>query len=569
MFGNVPKRFIPDPEYLPELIFAHPDIQYVHYRKTLNACDMILHEGIREERGRRDRMAVIDLNENKRFTFGQLERMVNRMACALKKLGVNPGDRVLWSLEERVEAIVSQLAIWKIGAVSVPSSVTERARELGWMIADTEAVLVITQPGQYGELEKAAEQIKSVKWVILTDRDAAANKSGTSTLNLPVFYWDDLMAENEEMEICHPNAPLDVSSIFYTGGTTGRPKGCIQTHAGEVVISDLNLKHVRAITWQDVMFTHAPIGHAFGNCEKINHPLRAGCTVVLKNRPRPEQVWNILAECGVTIMAGAPTMYQMMLNQLPSGFDPKKLKLRICFCSGEYLTNSLYDRWKNLTGVPLSNAVGTSPMREAFIDSVSRGSKIAPGTSVGRPIPGYEVKLLREDGSEAKWGEMGRLAVRGPTGIAYWKNIHPNIEQKNREDIRDGWSLIDDAFEFDREGWLWFKTRLDNMIVSGGRQIAATEVEEVVGNHPAVERIAVVGVPDEERGQIVKAFIQLKPGIVASEELKHDIREYAKANMAVYKCPRLIEFVPEISLDKVGKIQRRNLRESSQREARG
>ncbi|MFZ3371427.1 MAG: benzoate-CoA ligase family protein, partial [Desulfitobacteriaceae bacterium] len=206
---------------------------------------------------------------------------------------------------------------------------------------------------------------------------------------------------------------------------------------------------------------------------------------------------------------------------------------------------------------------GMTPMRHIFIESALHGIKVAPGNSVGKFVPGYEYKLVDDKGNKVKNGEIGRLAVRGLTGVVYWCNLHPQMPGKQREDTINGWNLLDDAYTQDEDGWLYFSTRLDNMIITGGRQIAAPEVEEVLSAHPAVNQVAVVGVPDPVRTNSVKAFVVLNPGYTPSEELIKELQAYAKDNMSFYKYPRIIEFIDSLPRDAVGKIQRRLLREQS------
>jgi 2-aminobenzoate-CoA ligase len=252
----------------------------------------------------------------------------------------------------------------------------------------------------------------------------------------------------------------------------------------------------------------------------------------------------------------------MMLAACP---DPRVaypgIALGSAMSSGEILDPRTYAAWHDL-GFPLRNAVGMTPMRHLFIDSNEDGRKTAPGLSVGAPLPGYEARLTDEDGNTVTGPDTpGRLAVRGPSGITYWINRHPSIRERAAKDVRGGWSFLDDAYRRDEEGWLWFDGRLDDMIVTGGRQVAPVEVEEVLSAHPAVAEVAVVAAPDELRGQVVAACVSLQSGYEPSDALAGELQAHAKAAMAGYKYPRRIEFMAALPKDGVGKIQRRRLRE--------
>lgn len=550
LFSNVPEKFLPPQEDWPDFIYAHPDVNWVHYREHVNVASEIL-DGIAKHGWGND-ICIYDANKNKAWTYNRLQEEVNRLGNALKKLGIKPGDQVMWRFGEEPEAAVVALAIWKIGAINVATALQERAREIEFIANDTEAVMIICQADQEDPVQKALPNLKTVKHIISVPESRHDN----------MLDYRKLLSEAETELEAYPNLPGDAANIFYTGGTTGHPKGCLHTHATQLIICDMNCKVVYDITPQDVIFCAAPLGHGFGNHQKINFPFRFGASAVYKERPTPKEIWELLIKYKVSVFVGIPTLYRMMLDC----FDPSfrdKLNLRLCSCAGEMLHKDLMDRWNEQVGVELSNSVGLVPMGNSFIQSVVNGCKVAPGLSVGKPIPGYEYKLIDDNGNTVKNGEIGRLAVRGVTGIVYWNNLHPYMPGKQKEDVRNGWCWLDDAYTQDEDGWLFFHTRLDNMIVTGGRQVAAPEVEEVLTGHPAVNQVAVVGVPDPVRTQSIKAFIVLNPSYAPSDELVKEIQQYAKENMSVYKYPRIIEFIDDLPRDHVGKIQRRILREKS------
>jgi 2-aminobenzoate-CoA ligase len=548
LFGNVEQRFLPETEQLPCLIFGDAALHKVWSGAPLNACAEILDATV--ERVGQQRTAIIAPGSpDGTWTYGQLLSRVSRLAAGMRSLGIEAGDRVLIRLPDVPEAVVTQLAAWRIGCVVVPSSVLETTRELEFMLDDVEASAVVCASEFAADLEKAIAGTTSVRHVIGWPHPVA----GGPTV-------DDLVARGAAGTDCYPSSPFDASGIYYTGGTTGLPKGCLHTHAAEVCSADLNAR-ARGATADSVFLTHAPIGHAFGNGEKINFPLRLGAAVVIADRLGPADMWRIIAEHSVSVLAAAATMYRMMLTTVTPADLAGAQSLTSVVSSGEVLDETTFERWNSTVSCPVRNTVGMTPMRHLFLDSNIDGVKAAPGLSVGAPLASYEARLVDEGGATSKPGKAGRLAIRGPSGITYWINKHPGVADRARQDVREGWSLLDDAYVRDDDGWLWFHGRLDDMIVTGGRQVAPIEVESVLSAHPDVAEACVVPVPDAIRGQAVCAVIRLRDGVEADDALALAIQAYAKASMAAYKYPRRVEFVRELPKDGVGKIQRRRLRE--------
>lgn len=552
MFENVAPRFLPEPEHRPELTFGYGALQFVHYRRHFNAGEELLDGTIR--RLGADRPAIHEPARDRTWTYGELLGAVNRLGNGLLRLGVQPGDRVLLRIPDVAEMAVAQLAVWKIGAIVVPTSVLERAREIAFMVNDTEATTIVADAEYLDEVRKARIEMPGVRNVIAIPD--AGDAVGAASL----------MADASEVLSMYPTRPLDASGIYYTGGTTGHPKGCLHTHASEVCLADLNAA-CRAAGPDDVFLTHAPIGHAFGNGEKINFPLRLGASVVYAQRLGAREMFELATRYRATILAGAATMYRMMLREEPAPISRyPQLSVRNALSSGEILDQETQAQWQEVLGFPLRNTVGMTPIRHIFIDSGWNGEKVAPGLAVGAPMPGYEARLVDVlTGQPAEPGEPGRLALRGPSGITYWTNRHPFIRERAASDVQNGWSLLDDAYARDEDGWLWFQTRLDDMIVTGGRQVAAPEVEAVLREHPAVAEVAVVPAPDDIRGQVVMAYVVLGAGWEPGPGTVLELQEFGKREMAGYKYPRRIDFLDELPRDPVGKIQRRKLRDLATR----
>jgi 2-aminobenzoate-CoA ligase len=553
MYENVPQQFLPDK--LPDLSFGHPDIDYVHNTEVLNATHELLERGI-EEQAWGDRPVVRRHEEGDVVTYDELSNMVNRFAAGLRELGVEPGDRVLWRFDEVIEAFVTAHAVWKVGAINVPSALAERAREMTFFIEDTEPRFLIATSRDFEPAAQALEETEFVEEVIV---------AGAEDIKGDYLEFHELLGAHEPFEGHADTAPLDVATIYYTGGTTGRPKGCVHSHATEVIGADTEAGDGRNYTTEDVFFTPAPLGHTWGCGEKMTLPLRFGASTVLADRPTPAEFLEIMEDHEVTVFAGAPTMLRMMMNHadVPAA---DLSSLRLCIMAGEVLDPETAGRWTEQSGIEPFNGFGMTPLRIFVATSYRDSEPVAEPPAIGRPHAGYEVKIvdIEDPTTEVGREESGRLAVRGPTGICYWNNAHPQMPYRMEDDLQDGWSLVDDAFRMDEDGNLFFISRLDNMIVSGGRQIAGPEVEEVLAEHEAVAEVAVVGSPDEERGEVVKAFIVTDEAYEPDDDLVGELKTYAKNQMAVYKYPRVIEFIDEMPKDDVGKIQRKDLRDREQ-----
>jgi 2-aminobenzoate-CoA ligase len=549
MYGNVPERFIPETN--TERSFGNPRIDYVFNNDELNATVEILERQV--ERGRGDDTAIVAVDEDAEYTYGDLQADVERFAASLLDLGVEPGDRVLLRFGEVPEAFVAQHAVWRIGAVAVPAGLPEGAAELEYFIEDTEPTALVTQSADFEAVSAALDATDHVREVVV----AGDGDDG---------YHDfaSLVSGEDRHEEFHSTRPSDLAIIYYTGGTTGKPKGTLHSHAELVIEGDLEGVEGRDYGDGDLTFTPAPLGHAFGNLEKMVICHRSGTPMVYARRPSPAEMLEIIEEHGVTVFLGAPTMVRMMLNQTDVA-DYDLSALRLMACSGEKLDQETYDRWSDVTDVPTYDGFGMAPMTGWFMTPIRDGEIEMPAKSVGKPYAGYEAKVVDITDPETQVGrnEVGQLAVRGPTGITYWNNVHPEMPEKMEQDSVDGWSLLDDAFRRDEDGHLYFESRLDNMITTGGRQIAATEVEDALNTHPDVAESAVVGKPHDTRGEIVMAYVVLADGVTPGDADASDLQDYVKERIAKYKYPREIAFREELPKDNVGKVQRAELREQA------
>jgi 2-aminobenzoate-CoA ligase len=343
-------------------------------------------------------------------------------------------------------------------------------------------------------------------------------------------------------------AAEDICLIGFTSGTTGVPKGTMHNHRDLLAICDAYSRQVLQPNESDRFIGSPPLAFTFGLGGLVLFPMRAGASTVLLERASPPELLDGIERFRPTICFTAPTAYRAMLAQKP-GRDLSSL--RRCVSAGEALPAATYEAWRDATGVEITEGIGATEMLHIFIAS-SPGA-VRPG-STGTVVPGYEAKIVDDDFDELPAGEAGRLAVRGPTGCRYL------ADDRQRAYVRDGWNLTGDTYRRDADGYFWYQARSDDMIVSSGYNIAGPEVENALLTHPAVQECGVIGVPDPDRGQIVKAYVVLKPGHAPDAATCKALQDHVKAEIAPYKYPRAVEFLERLPRTETGKLQRFQLR---------
>jgi len=349
-----------------------------------------------------------------------------------------------------------------------------------------------------------------------------------------------------------PTAADDVALIAFTSGTTGRPKAAMHFHSDVLAVADTFSAHVLKPLPSDVFAGTPPLAFTFGLGALLIFPIRAGASVLLLERASPAELADHIASRGVTVVSTAPTAYRAMLA---AGCADQLRGLRRPVSAGETLPGSVWQSFHDATGVAIIDGIGSTELLHIFISASD--TLIRPG-STGLPVPGYVASVLSASGSPVPDGSPGLLAVRGPTGCKYLADV------RQLDYVRDGWNITGDTYVRDADGYFWYQARSDDMIVSSGYNIGGPEVEEVLLGHPGVAECGVVGVPDAERGQIVKAFVVLTPGFDDGPALVTELQNLVKAKIAPYKYPRAISFVPELPRTNTGKLQRFKLREHRQ-----
>jgi 2-aminobenzoate-CoA ligase len=521
---------LPPPEQWPD--FRLEGFDYPEY---LNAAVELTDRMV--ERGFGDHTALI--GHGRRRTYKELADWSNRLARALiEDYGVMSGNRVLIRSANNPAMIACWLAATKAGAVVVNTMPMLRAGELTKIVDKAEIKLALCDSRILDELVQCAKESRFLKSVVGFD--------GTANHDAEL----DRIALNKPVDFAAVRTGRDdVALLGFTSGTTGAPKATMHFHRDILIIADGYARRVLEVRPEDVFVGSPPIAFTFGLGGLAVFPLRFGASAVLIESATPPNLIKIIETYRATVCFTAPTAYRAMLAAMDGGADLSSL--RVAVSAGETLPAPVYEAWTQRTGVPILDGMGSTEMLHVFIGSRLDDRK--PGVT-GIPAPGYEAKVVDKDFNEVSRGTVGRLAVRGPTGCRYLADF------RQREYVQNGWNVTGDAFSQDEEGYFHFAARNDDMIISAGYNIAGPEVEAALLTHEAVSECAVIGLPDEERGQIVAAFVVLKPGVVPDEATALRLQNYVKAMIAPYKYPRAVRYLEALPKTQTGKIQRFQLR---------
>lgn len=550
--GEIPASYLPPRELWPARIYSLPE--HRAYPQRLNSTEELVDRHVEEGRG--DRVAI--LYEDQRITYRQLQASVSKLGSALRTLGIEEEDRVLLRSPSIPPALVANFAVIKIGAVIVPTSPLFSRTEIAYVAENTEAVALIVAAPLLEEVEKAKAELPRIKHIVVIGGDAAEIKAKG------YVPYGELLAKGSER--CEPvrRDRLAVSVLLYTSGTTGLPKGTIHFMEEALIVPDGFGKYGWGVTPDDVIGGPAPLSLAAGYSTQAVIPFRFGAAASLLPRFTPEGMFEQIQKHRITVVSILPTAYRKMM-QVPNAARTYDLSsVRICTGGGESLGAETYHQWKEMFGQEIYEGLGTTEMMYVFI-STAVTRRVKPG-AIGPAVPGYELRVITEDGKPAKAGEVGFLIARGPTGTLYWRD-----PDKQRSAVRDGWCRAGDVVTMDEDGYVWFLSREDDLIKSSGYRIGPEEIEEALARHAAVAEAGVIGVPDPLRGQNTRAYVVLKAGTQPSEALKGELIEFCRDKIAVYKLPREVEFVPQLPRAPgpmgpgTGKLLRRVLREQAKR----
>jgi 2-aminobenzoate-CoA ligase len=532
--------YLPPREFWPKRVYTLPE--FASYPDRFNPTEELL--GKQVAAGRGDRVAI--LFEDQKITYSQLLTQANKLGNALRNLGVQENDRVILRTPNIPPALVTNFAVLKLGAVFAPTSPLFSRSEIAHVANDSEAVAIVVHTAMLGEVEAAKENFQTVRHIIVIGGDVNEVKAKGF-----IPYAELVQSGGAELEPVLRRRD-DLGLLLYTSGTTGKPKGTVHFVEELLIIPDSFGKYGWKIKDGDVIGGTAPLAFGAGYSTYATIPFRFGAAASLIAKFEPEKVFETISKHRISVLSLAPTAYRKML-QVPDAEKKYDLSsLRVCTGGGESLTANTYHAWKEKFGIEIFEGLGTTEMMYVFVSNVV-SMKAKPG-SFGQAVPGYECKVMDEEGKETKPGMIGRFVARGPTGTIYWRDV----EKQKHAVTAEGWNLAGDFVYVDEDGYFWFVSREDDIIKSSAYRIGPEEIEVTIATHPAVADVGVIGVPDEVRGQIAKAFVVLKPGQKASPE---ELVEYCKGKIATYKLPREVAIVNELPRTPTGKLLRRVLRQ--------
>lgn len=520
---------LPPADEWPELLFELPEL---HYPTRLNAATALLDETAR--RFGADRLCLRSPTE--RWSYGDLAARASQVARVLTEdLGLVPGNRVLLRGPNNPWLVAAWCGVLKAGGVAVTTMPLLRATELS-AICDIGRITLAVCDHRY------------------VDDLAAADVAGLRLVTYGGADGDDLMARAARKPADFSDVPTaadDVAILAFTSGTTGQPKATMHLHRDLLAIADTFSAHVLRPRPDDVFLGSPPAAFTYGLGGLVVFPLRAGAASLLLEKPTPDVLVPATAELGVSVLVTAPTAYRSLL----AASDVSALRrLRRGVSAGEALPRATWESFHEATGVKVIDGIGSTEMLHIFIACAD--DDIRPG-STGKPVPGYVAAVLDEQCRPVSDGELGRLAVKGPTGCRYLS------DPRQRAYVQQGWNFTGDTYVRDADGYYWHQARSDDMIISAGYNIAGPEVEMALLRHPQVAECGVVGGPDAHRGSIVTAYVVLAPGVLGDATKVRELQDFVKAQIAPYKYPRAVEFVDSLPRTNTGKLQRYRLRDQA------
>jgi 2-aminobenzoate-CoA ligase len=513
----------------PELVFDLPELKYP---ARMNCAVELLDGALL--RGWRDRVAIRAVDGQ--CTYGQLLAQANRIARVLvEDMGLQPGNRVLLRGPNNPMMAACWFGVFKAGGIVVGTMPLLRAKELTDIIRKAEITHVLCDKRLQAELDAA--------------------RPGCPTLRSIKYWYDDAPDSLESLCATKPGSFRNVDTsaedpalIAFTSGTTGTPKGTVHFHRDVIAMCDCFPRSCLKPVKEDIFCGTPPLAFTFGLGGLLCFPLRFGASTVLIERLTPDGLLETIHKFKATTCFTAPTFYRQMA-QIARSYNLRTLKK--CVSAGEALPDATRQLFRNATGIEIIDGIGATEMIHIFISHTPE--KVRRGAT-GYAIPGYKAMVIDAKGKPCPPGVVGKLAVKGPTGCRYL------ADDRQKVYVQKGWNVTGDAYLMDKDGYFFYQARTDDMIVSAGYNIAGPEVEGALLAHEAVAECGVVGVPDEERGQVVKAFVVLKLGYQKTEAVAKMLQDHVKNAIAPYKYPRVVEFVDALPRTETGKLQRFKLR---------
>lgn len=518
---------LPPAELQPDYVFELPELQFP---ERLNCAAELLDRHVREGRG--DRLCI--QAEGVRWSYADLQDRANRIASVLTgAMGLVPGNRVLLCGPNNPMLVACWFGVVKAGGIAVAAMPLLRAKELSTIADIAKISHALCDDAQRAEVLGAQQKSPALQSIRFFNVRAEGDDS-----------LEALMAQASPHFDAVETAATDTCLLGFTSGTTGVPKATMHFHRDVMAICACWPQSILRAHADDVFVGSPPIAFTFGLGGQVLFPMSIGASMVLLEKAGPAQLADGIERFGATVVFTAPTSYRVMAQQ---GERIRSTPLRKCVSAGEALTASTRALWKDATGIEIIDGIGSTEMLHIFISH--REEDTRPGAT-GKAVPGYHAKVVDEQGNEVPPGTVGRLAVLGPTGCRYL------ADSRQTHYVQHGWNLTGDAYLMDADGYFIYQARTDDMIISAGYNIAAPEVEDALMAHAAVAECAVIGVPDSERGQIVKAFVVLRSGQAGGEAMVKELQDFVKRTVAPYKYPRAIAFVDQLPRTATGKLQR-------------
>lgn len=520
---------MPSADDLPQLVFELPELQALEAKEQLNAVVALLDKHVADGHGAQPLLR----DATQTLSYAQVLDRVNQAGRVLvEDWQLQPGNRVLLRGANSIALAIYWLAIVKVGLVAVATMPMLRARELTDIAQKATISHALCADALQEELRLTQANCPGLQHVMLFSE--LAQRAAAKSTDCPAC----------------KTAATDIAMMAFTSGTTGKPKAALQTHRDLLTACETWPRHVLQLRASDIVLGSPPLAFTFGLGGLLLFPMWAGASVYFADGPyTPESMVRTINLAKATVCYTAPTFYRQMAAHVQTLGAPS---LRISVSAGEGLPDATRMLWRQASGLEMLDGIGATEMFHIFISSA--GAEVRAG-AIGKVVPGYLAKVVDDDGRELPRGAVGKLAVIGPTGCKYLDDAR----QANY--VKAGWNYPGDAFMQDADGYFFYQARTDDMIITAGYNVAGPEVEGALMLHPMVAECGVVGVPDAERGMLVKAFVVLKAGHSADAAAVKTLQEHVKQTLAPFKYPREVEFVAALPRTETGKLQRFRLRQ--------